>query len=83
MLEPRRRTEPGDFFYPRDRAVSGRYWSERHRDALSKAEQSRDPALREIYLELADHYRAMEALVAASSNSEEARKDRARARQHP
>lgn len=39
------------------------YWHFRLLEALANAEQSRDPALRKIYLELADHYRTMHSLV--------------------
>jgi predicted protein tyrosine phosphatase len=42
---------------------AGHYWSDRHRHALAKAEQARDHGLREIYIELADHYLTMEQLV--------------------
>ncbi len=43
--------------------MPGRYWHQRYREALDKAEQSRDPVLRDIYNELADHYLKMELLV--------------------
>ncbi|GEM_PF-4974489 len=42
---------------------AGHYWAERHRDALAKADQTRDHGLREIYIELADHYLTMEQLM--------------------
>ena len=42
---------------------AGHYWAERYRDALAKADQTRDRGLREIYIELADHYLTMEQLV--------------------
>ena len=42
---------------------AGHYWTERHRDALAKADQSSDHSLRGIYIELADHYLTMEQLM--------------------
>ncbi len=51
-------------------AVPLSYWHDCYLDALVKAERSRDPALREIYLELADHYRSLDALVGEVGNAE-------------
>ena len=42
---------------------AGHYWTERHRDALATADQTRDNGLREIYIELAEHYLTMEQLM--------------------
>lgn len=44
-------------------AVARHYWHNRYLDALAKAEQAGDPALREIYIELANHYLTMDSLV--------------------
>lgn len=44
------------------------YWHDRYLEALAKAEQSLNPTLREIYLELADHYRTMHSLVGDADN---------------
>ena len=56
---------PDSTVFPNRRiaAVPLSYWHDCYLDALVKAERSRDPALREIYLELADHYRSLDALV--------------------
>ena len=48
------------------------YWHDRYLEALVKAERSRDPALREIYLELADHYRTLDSLVGEVEDDETA-----------
>jgi hypothetical protein len=53
-------------------AVPLSYWHDRFLEALAKAERSRDPALQEIYLELADHYRTMDSLIAESEHTRNA-----------
>jgi hypothetical protein len=64
-------------------AVPGRYWNERYLDALAMAELSRDPELRNIYLELADHYLAMMSLVGESDNIGNGDDDRSPDRKRP
>lgn len=56
---------------------AGHYWAERHRDALAKAHQTRNHGLREIYIELADHYLTMEQLVTEAEQRAAARSPRA------
>lgn len=51
-------------------AVPGRYWNGRYLDALAKAKLTHDPELRNIYLELADHYLVMSSLVGESNPAE-------------
>lgn len=58
--------DPAAFPERRIGAVPLTYWHDRYLEALSKAERSRDSALRDIYLELADHYYTMDVLVGGS-----------------
>lgn len=42
---------------------SGRYWHDRHREALDRAARASGAEIHHFYLELAHHYRVMAQLV--------------------
>jgi hypothetical protein len=51
-------------------AMARNYWRKRYLDAMTKAEQARDPEQRKNYIELAGHYLTMETLIGKSDASD-------------
>ncbi len=51
-------------------AVARHYWHKRYLDAMTKAEQARDPEQRKNYIELAGHYLTIETLIGKSDSSD-------------